>query len=469
MKFFYLLLFLALGSSVFSQTYLISDTLIGSRTKQELRDEGFFFARYGVNIFRLVYNTVDAAGNPTIASGAVVVPWTSGCQMPMGVYCHGTLAQKDNAPSFNPDGEIIIGQVLSSDGYFSVLPDYLGLGAGPGQHPYVHAASEASATIDMMRAAREFCTAKGYQLNGEVFITGYSQGGHAAAATAREIQFNLSSEFNVLAWTGGSGPYDVSGVQEAVIRDSSSYPDPGYLPYIAVSYQHVYGNLYDSLEQAFRPPYDSIVAEKFQGFDEISQINPLLPRIPQNMLQRSYFEDYVNDSSHPMRLALADNNVYAWAPNVPVELYYCPNDSNITYLNAYVARDSMTARGAASVVAKNVDPIAAHVDCAFPSLLTAKFFFDDYSDRCFTTGHGDLTWVRHFDIYPNPAEEEIYLPLQDWQETTVRIYTLSGYLMQETILQGGDERRLSLDLAQGMYLIDLESTDKQTTKRIVLK
>jgi hypothetical protein len=468
MKNIYLLVILSLGFSAYSQTYLISDTLIGTRTKQELQDEGFFFARYGVNIFRLTYNTTNPDGSPTIASGAVVLPWTSGCQMPLAVYCHGTLAQKDNAPSFNPDGEIIIGQALASDGYLAILPDYLGLGVGPGQHPYMHAASEASATIDMMRATREFCAANGFLLNGEVFITGYSQGGHAAAATAREIQFNLSNEFNVVAWTGGSGPYDVSGVQEAVIRDSASYPDPGYLPYIAVSYQHVYGNLYDSLQEAFIPPYDSIVEEKFQGFDEIAQINNLLPRIPRNMLQPSYFQDYVNDTAHPMRLALEDNDVYAWAPNVPVELYYCPNDSNVTFLNALVAQDSMTARGAASVVAKNVDPVVAHVDCAFPALLTAKYFFDDYSDRCFTTSEGQVTWVRHFNIYPNPTDGEVYLPLQDWQETIVRIYDLSGHLMLETTIDGGDERALQLDLPAGMFLVDLESKDKQTTQRIMM-
>jgi hypothetical protein len=38
----------------------------------------------------------------------------------------------------------------------SAMPDYIGMGGSPGLHPYVHAASEATASIDMIRAAREF-------------------------------------------------------------------------------------------------------------------------------------------------------------------------------------------------------------------------------------------------------------------------------------------------------------------------
>ena len=36
------------------------------------------------------------------------------------------------------------------------MPDYLGMGESPGLHPYVHGESEATATLDMIRAAREF-------------------------------------------------------------------------------------------------------------------------------------------------------------------------------------------------------------------------------------------------------------------------------------------------------------------------
>ena len=39
-----------------------------------------------------------------------------------------------------------------------VCPITLGMGDSPGLHPYVHGESEATASVDMIRAAREFIT-----------------------------------------------------------------------------------------------------------------------------------------------------------------------------------------------------------------------------------------------------------------------------------------------------------------------
>ena len=71
------------------------------------------------------------------------------------------------------------------------MPDYIGMGESPGLHPYCHGASEAT-TIDMIRAVRE---AESLDMipgmtadNGEMFVTGYSQGGHAAMATHKYVE-----------------------------------------------------------------------------------------------------------------------------------------------------------------------------------------------------------------------------------------------------------------------------------------
>jgi hypothetical protein len=129
----------------------------------------------------------------------------------------------------------------------------------------------------------------------------------------------------------------------------------------------------------------------------------------------------------------------------------------------------MIARGATDVQAILADPAALHTDCAFPALIAAKTFFDGFANRCFTTGIETQEYVKQFQIYPNPSDGDIYLPLQDWEETTVRIYTLSGQMLLETTLDGGDERQLSLqNLPGGSYLIDLQSSNKRTTQSLVI-
>ena len=56
---------------------------------------------FDVDMYKMIYNTVDAHGNPTIASGAFLVPTNTTClDFPMAVYHHGTSLKKVDVPSF---------------------------------------------------------------------------------------------------------------------------------------------------------------------------------------------------------------------------------------------------------------------------------------------------------------------------------------------------------------------------------
>ena len=146
-------------------------------------------------MYKMVYNTVDALGQPTIASGAFLAPSNTPCtDFPMLVYHHGTSLRKIDVPS-NDVGETLIGRVFGAGGYFVLMPDYIGMGESPGLHPYCHGESEATATRDMIRAAREFIADSLNMIdNGELFLTGYSQGGHAAMASHKYLSLIHISE-----------------------------------------------------------------------------------------------------------------------------------------------------------------------------------------------------------------------------------------------------------------------------------
>ena len=86
------------------------------------------------------------------------------------------------------------------------------MGDNPGIHPYVHWESEATASIDLIRASREFLM-DSLEIwdNNQLFLTGYSQGGHSTMAIHKYIKVNnLQSEFNVVASAPMSGPYALS-------------------------------------------------------------------------------------------------------------------------------------------------------------------------------------------------------------------------------------------------------------------
>ena len=87
----------------------------------------------------------------------------------------------------------------------------------------------------MIRAAREFITNDLNLIdNSQVFLTGYSQGGHACMATHKYIHENsLQSEFDVIASAPCSGPYDLSGIMADTIM--SQHPILIRVTYLFIS------------------------------------------------------------------------------------------------------------------------------------------------------------------------------------------------------------------------------------------
>ena len=228
-----------LGTS-FSQNF-ISSTFINTIEPSVLMAVSGLSLTYSVDTYKIVYETTDVDGSATVASGAFCIPVSPECQgFPIAVYEHGTSLRKVDVPSEDIQ-ETYIGRIFAAGGYQVVMPDYLGMGESPGLHPYCHGESEATATLDMIRAVREaqfLGEIPGMEPdNGELFLTGYSQGGHAAMATHKHIEENnLLEEFNVIASAPCSGPYEITGAMADTIL-AASYSNPGYIVYIMASYQ----------------------------------------------------------------------------------------------------------------------------------------------------------------------------------------------------------------------------------------
>lgn len=339
-------------------------------------------AEFELDYYKVSYTTPNALGNgTTIATGALVVPTGVTCPVPLVSYQHGTTTTKTSVPSYQGGSEYRIGVLASAvAGVVCAMPDYLGLGDEPGFHPYVNSRTEASATIDMMRVARELKDTLGFNLNGQVLLFGYSQGGHSTMAAFKEIETNLSNEFTVTACAPMSGPYDISGVQAATIINPQPYATPAYLPYVIMGAQEAYGNIYTDLSEIFRPPYDSLLPIYFDGVNSTGWINNRLPDTPSHMLDTTFFNNYINDPNHFGRALLRDQDVYSWVPQAPLAMYYCEGDEQVFYRNSVVALDTMLALGATNVSATELGPTLDHTNCAPLAILSSFAFFELYMD-----------------------------------------------------------------------------------------
>jgi hypothetical protein len=342
--------------------------------------QGFIENRFDVDLYRVRYTSTNPSnGEPIEASGAIAVPIGTQCPLPLVSYQHGTVALKTDVPSFN-NFEANIGKVFASSGYVVCMPDYIGLGTSPGLHPYVHAKSEADAALDLMRAARELSDSLQFTLNDQLFIFGYSQGGHATMALHKEIQENFSNEFTVTASCPMSGPYDLSGVQAEVLTSSNAYPTPGYLPYVVLSYQSVYGNIFNDPSEVFVSPYDELIPPLFDGTNSMGYINDQVPNIPSTMVNPELLNDFITNPLNPLRIALADNDNYDWLPTAPIRMLYCEGDDQVSYLNSEKAYDTFIANGAENI--EKVDfGIFTHSGCVQFCLLNGYNYFKSFRDE----------------------------------------------------------------------------------------
>ncbi len=332
---------------------------------------------HGVKVHKLTYETVDPWGGRTLASGALAVPQNSGLSLALCSYQHGTIARRNEAPSSSSSTEQLLGVVMGGSGYATVLPDYLGLGDSPGVHPFHHAVSEATASVDMLRAARAWCADYKVALNGQLFLVGYSQGGHATMALHRELEEYHTNEFAVTASAPMAGAYDLSAVTTDDVLSGRSMPNQYYFAMLLASYQAVYG-LAASLPVLLASPYDTKLSPLLNGQHSASEINAAMPADPTRILKQEYLAAFRSQPDHPLRLALRDNDLHRWTPKAPMRLYHCRADSDVIIRNSQAARDSFRGRGATQVELIDPDPSADHDACSIPSLLLAKTWFDSF-------------------------------------------------------------------------------------------
>lgn len=277
------------------------------------------FSNSGVDIYRILYTTKDIAGAQDTASGLLVIPKQKGVSFPLVSYSHGTSFDRFDVPSYL-SFEHNLPAVYASMGIVCIAADYLGLGNSRGIHPYVHADSEAWASYDMMLAIKDYIpTELDVKLNDQLYLTGYSQGGHATMEFHRLLETETDIEVN--AAFPMSGPYSISTGMRDLLLSDQEYELPSYLAATAISYQEVYGNVYpnDDIYQFFKAPYADIILKlKNEESDQFTINQELVSNLianeggafPKKMIFNNIVEDVLSDENHPVNVALRDNDVY---------------------------------------------------------------------------------------------------------------------------------------------------------------
>ena len=464
-------------STVFAQNP-ISIEFLQEDTAANLEATYGIPAEYDVEFYKLTYTTPDVHAVQDTASGLLIIPKDRSNQYPMLTYQHGTVADRNTAMSNLEAADVTLATIYASFGFITVAPDYLGMEEARGFHPYMHAATEASAALDMMRAVTRIDKEDlEFHFNDRTFITGYSQGGHAAMALHREIETNYPEEFNVVAAVPMSGPYSISEKMIEFTLGDTEYFFVAYLPNVALSYKLAYPELLAEvdLEDIFKPAYIDEIRRFENGEIDLFELNQFLidklielegASIPKLMMHDSTYQNIINNPSHPLTQALADNDVYDWAPKSFTRLYYCLADDQVSYTNALLAEEVMIANGATLTSATNISDTEDHGGCVNPSINAAIQFL--YLFRGITTSTDELLTTDQFTASPNPAKDIIHItvdPTLDHSSTVYRILDMNGKIV---LKNSNTSNRLSLDISQlnpGMYILEAIGDNYRGIKR----
>ncbi|MEM9837302.1 MAG: T9SS type A sorting domain-containing protein, partial [Bacteroidota bacterium] len=414
---------------------------------------------------------------PTLVSGLLTIPFDAdepNLAYPLLVYNHGTAGTREGVPSRVGNGERLLTDIVGSQGYITLAPDYLGLGDdNTAIHPYVHAASEAAAGRTMIAAVKSWLDQEAIGYTEQLFVTGYSQGGHASAALHLDIQENPGADnLNVTAAAHMSGPYSISEVMKNIVVNNTGTTFPGYLAYTYISYNEVYG-VYDDLGAVFVEPYLSPIRAFAAGATELFEVNASLENLIaqegatlQDIFQDSIITILETENDHPLNAALRDNDVYRFAPTSPTSLTYCTADEQVPFRNAILADSVMQALGSQSV--QLVSPGALdHGGCVEPAVTFMLILFNTFAEVVSSVRERELPQLA---LYPNPIASGQRRLLLEGELATLeyKIISQNGNVVFRGEKPSGQNHLALPQLPSGIYFLKAQTDQQQYLNKIII-
>ncbi len=326
--------------SLKTNIHLVSDEQYSSFSKFNLQfialslgNELSAFTFTSVQGIKIVYNTLDEFNKPIEASGMLLIPEGFDTNGPMISFQHATLSSKNEAPTQSGLGanELSFGSVISGIGAVVAIADYVGFGHSIGQqHPYHHKENTAQSTYDFLLAANEYLNREKIKTNGELFLMGYSQGGHATMALHQKIE--KENKYQVTHSLPGGGAYNLSlFIKEILSKDEKLPFMVGYI-WLIDAYNRIYNTLNRPLSDYFNEPY----ATNLEGLEEINaglEVN-LIDQNPQKLFKKELIDDFLNGEDTALIEIIAQNNVYDWSPKAPITLFHGTADDYVFAINA---------------------------------------------------------------------------------------------------------------------------------------
>ncbi|OZM79598.1 hypothetical protein CFP66_25345 [Pseudonocardia sp. MH-G8] len=301
--------------------------------------------RFGVSAQRVVYRTIGTHGEPTTAGQLVAFPRNERSDLGVVTWLHGTTVYRGDVASMKEQStDRAVALLFATTGQAVSAPDYLGLGEGPGAHPYGHPEATVSAALDALRAAEEVASDQGRTFDERVRVSGFSQGGPAAMMFGRALQEGADPAFSLGGLAPIAGPFHLSTFEADAAADKIANASL-YLAYFTTTWDRMYG-LYDSPGQAFREPYAAQVDVLFDGDHKTQEIASALPPAAADVFTEQFLGQVRNPTGVLQERLRPLDTTCDWRPEVPVHVFHAAGDRDVGFAHAEHCRRQLAAQGA---------------------------------------------------------------------------------------------------------------------------
>ena len=331
------------------------------------------YLQYDISLYTITYNTTYKGQNIK-ASGLVAFPDTDQ-GMPILNFNHGTTSLHADAPTEDLIQYSFFSNAASA-GYIFVIPDYLGFGVSDNiVHPYYRSDITGQTIVDMIRAAKELAAIEGYNFNGDVFLSGYSEGGFATMSAHYNMEKNNYPGLNLVASAPASGGYDITGMLDYFIS-KETYHVPYYIAYVAMGYKTSY-DWSLPLSSIFNEPYASIIPEYFNGKYSGYEINSVLSDDMSELLTSNFINNIYTDADLKIIVdAFEENSLDQWIPKNKMIMYHGTDDITVPYQNSVDTYNSFISLGADKNIVEFIDLIGEnHSSGSLPYIVS---LFDEF-------------------------------------------------------------------------------------------
>ena len=356
---------------------------------------------FGYDSYKVSYSTKDVANKDINVSGVISLPTDNGTirsrkdvlsklkskGLSIVLVCHSTIFSNKKAPSVRAKESnypTIASSVYSGGGGFiTAMSDYIGFGDSKEKlHPYLIKKPSVNAVIDMLKATIKFAKQNSIKLSGDIYISGYSQGGYVALASLKALE-DRGYKVRIAMPMAGSYLLDYTG---KALLSQESYLSPSYIADLLYSYATYYNIKEDKL---INSKYSKNLKELFSGkYDKKYIDNRLTNNLHgDNGLLSSWLEKNYEGSKFQKKLiensAIYDNSNF----RAKIEFARCKADKTVPFVIAQKAVSILKSNGVDADINFVEDKLDIkeqlnHSECYLPAFIhSLNFLANDRDER----------------------------------------------------------------------------------------